>query len=163
MKKQAFALSPFDLNVLCTPPAFILSQDQTLHKMKMSWQMIIIADLSFALITFLCWVNKLWELSCISSVYWREFTLDTFVSRLSFSAVQFSKTMTRRLPRLPPSLWDSFNIIPHFTHFVNTFFQKKCTYYRHFFNIFGSIMHNVWKISPKRSLFDLYFTRYSLF
>jgi hypothetical protein len=22
----------FDLNVLCTPPAFILSQDQTLHK-----------------------------------------------------------------------------------------------------------------------------------
>ena len=24
--------SPFDLNVLCTPPAFILSQDQTLEQ-----------------------------------------------------------------------------------------------------------------------------------
>ena len=28
--KQASVLSPFDLHVLSTPPAFILSQDQTL-------------------------------------------------------------------------------------------------------------------------------------
>ena len=30
-KKQAFLLSPFDLHVLSTPPAFVLSQDQTLR------------------------------------------------------------------------------------------------------------------------------------
>jgi len=29
-KKQAFRISPLDLHVLSTPPAFILSQDQTL-------------------------------------------------------------------------------------------------------------------------------------
>ena len=28
-----FSISPFDLHVLSTPPAFILSQDQTLNKM----------------------------------------------------------------------------------------------------------------------------------
>ena len=28
----ASSLSPFDLHVLSTPPAFVLSQDQTLHK-----------------------------------------------------------------------------------------------------------------------------------
>jgi hypothetical protein len=32
---QASLASPFDLHVLSTPPAFILSQDQTLHKRKM--------------------------------------------------------------------------------------------------------------------------------
>ena len=30
-KKQAFLFRPFDLHVLGMPPAFILSQDQTLH------------------------------------------------------------------------------------------------------------------------------------
>ena len=30
-KKQAFSIPPFDLHVLGMPPAFILSQDQTLH------------------------------------------------------------------------------------------------------------------------------------
>lgn len=32
---QASLASPFDLHVLSTPPAFILSQDQTLHKKMM--------------------------------------------------------------------------------------------------------------------------------
>ena len=31
LKKASFPLRPFDLHVLSTPPAFILSQDQTLH------------------------------------------------------------------------------------------------------------------------------------
>jgi hypothetical protein len=30
--QRASSLSPFDLHVLSTPPAFILSQDQTLRK-----------------------------------------------------------------------------------------------------------------------------------
>jgi hypothetical protein len=33
VQAQAF---PFDLHVLSTPPAFVLSQDQTLHKSKIS-------------------------------------------------------------------------------------------------------------------------------
>ena len=30
--RRASSPSPFDLHVLSTPPAFVLSQDQTLHK-----------------------------------------------------------------------------------------------------------------------------------
>ena len=30
-KEASFSLFPFDLHVLSTPPAFVLSQDQTLH------------------------------------------------------------------------------------------------------------------------------------
>ena len=30
--KASFKIIPFDLHVLSTPPAFVLSQDQTLHK-----------------------------------------------------------------------------------------------------------------------------------
>ena len=33
LSKKASSLTPFDLHVLSTPPAFILSQDQTLYKM----------------------------------------------------------------------------------------------------------------------------------
>ena len=33
-KEASFFLLPFDLHVLSTPPAFILSQDQTLHNCK---------------------------------------------------------------------------------------------------------------------------------
>ena len=36
--QRASSLSPFDLHVLSTPPAFILSQDQTLRKRKMLQQ-----------------------------------------------------------------------------------------------------------------------------
>ena len=53
--------SPFDLNVLCTPPAFILSQDQTLEQIvfKPSPVKTLVSRACLALI--LCWV-------CLESV-----------------------------------------------------------------------------------------------
>ncbi|WP_222837121.1 hypothetical protein, partial [Ureibacillus thermophilus] len=33
-QKASFLIGPLDLHVLGTPPAFVLSQDQTLHKRK---------------------------------------------------------------------------------------------------------------------------------
>ena len=36
-KKASFLLLPFDLHVLSTPPAFVLSQDQTLHDRLFVW------------------------------------------------------------------------------------------------------------------------------
>ena len=35
-KGSVLSVSPFDLHVLSTPPAFVLSQDQTLHKRALS-------------------------------------------------------------------------------------------------------------------------------
>ena len=40
--KVNFRLSPFDLHVLCAPPAFILSQDQTLLLISVSFETLLI-------------------------------------------------------------------------------------------------------------------------
>ena len=51
--KASFQISPFDLHVLGMPPAFVLSQDQTLHKIFIPW----IACSSFTYLAFFGFLN----------------------------------------------------------------------------------------------------------
>ena len=94
---------PFDLNVLCTPPAFILSQDQTL-----------VLFLSYLLLTKGSF-NKI-EFYLFALYLFKEFSWFAQI-------VQFVRccSIFKVLP--VRSLADSFNIIPHEDPFVNTFFS----------------------------------------
>ena len=46
-KEASFLLLSFDLHVLSTPPAFVLSQDQTLHDRSFVWLDLFLALLKF--------------------------------------------------------------------------------------------------------------------
>src|SRR5699024_786206 len=67
-KKQAFSIPPFDLHVLGMPPAFILSQDQTLHCLSVSFFYAVVSSVfSFFIrtsigpseLTFPVWFSKI--------------------------------------------------------------------------------------------------------
>ena len=47
LKEASFLLLSFDLHVLSTPPAFVLSQDQTLHDRSFVWLDLFLALLKF--------------------------------------------------------------------------------------------------------------------
>ena len=47
LKEASFLLLSFDLHVLSTPPAFVLSQDQTLHDRLFVWLDLFLALLKF--------------------------------------------------------------------------------------------------------------------
>jgi hypothetical protein len=88
--------SPFDLHVLSTPPAFVLSQDQTLHKSFMEkpiWLFFVVSKL-------MTW-----------SIFVSEDVTRTFIW---FLVIQFS--------RFPLSC-DSLFSLHHFTNDVNCFFS----------------------------------------
>ncbi len=55
IREASFSSSPLDLHVLGTPPAFVLSQDQTLHKSYevslLAHFVVFVADLQFLRIT----------------------------------------------------------------------------------------------------------------
>ncbi len=124
--------APFDLNVLCTPPAFILSQDQTLDNL-------FILRLS-AVDTFYRALFR--SLTLLSSL--RSLRSNLFL-RISGSHKFFRRTASRQrvvfpfcfccsffnVPvRRPRSPADSLNILPHAPHFVNTFFQLFSLFFR---------------------------------
>ena len=107
---QALPCSPLDLHVLGTPPAFVLSQDQTL-----------IFDL-YSLKLSLC---------VTSCPYWNRlrffqrfpaFRRSTFSLPCLFSYVSFSRFVGSQLV----SLADSLVIVPHLPPPVNTFFKLFC-------------------------------------
>ena len=47
LKEASFLLLSFDLHVLSTPPAFVLSQDQTLHDRSFVWLDLFLTLLKF--------------------------------------------------------------------------------------------------------------------
>ena len=107
--------------MLCTPPAFILSQDQTLECLYLisPWRVQIISSAILASLTFV------WVVFVLSEIF--EFRSRTYLyACTSLFVVQFSMTVS--LPRFR----DSFVIISHHLLFVNTFFEifliffKKC-------------------------------------
>ena len=115
--------APFDLNVLCTPPAFILSQDQTLEQ-----------------IVFIP-VRENRQQICpsflIRSVYFFEYVLrftEAFVqknfenqhSQIFFACTSFSCCSIvndQSLFRGAPAFCDSLSSIPHSLAFVKRFFK----------------------------------------
>ena len=108
---------PFDLNVLCTPPAFILSQDQTLDQLYQ----IILPDASISRACL-----SLFAYFCLSSILFRItrscFTqLTVFFIRLF--ALYLSLCCSIFNDRSLPALANSFAIISQPFPFVNPFFS----------------------------------------
>ena len=105
--------TPFDLNVLCTPPAFILSQDQTLESLYLiSVSRVQICSSAFSSFSYFC-------LSCICSL--RNFRVPFLHILL---CLYFSLRCSIFNDRFAALFRDSFVIIPHLFPFVNTFFKS---------------------------------------
>ena len=102
-QKQAFNISPLDLHVLSTPPAFILSQDQTLM---------------FNLFLSHCWLSFFFSFSYLSIFFKISFSLLTWV--LFFQLFSFQGSLPFSLC---PPLGDSLISISHCSSPVNTFFK----------------------------------------
>ena len=116
--------------MLCTPPAFILSQDQTLEKIisqvpkHLKPSRAIYLSFTFCLSSIL---NKLWrDQYCTCNALY--FSL----------VVQFSMTIAVLLA-------DSLTILPHHSGFVNTFFR--------FFLLFFKKSFKAWFLASSTLLF----------
>ena len=106
--------------MLCTPPAFILSQDQTLEKI-ISY----LSSLSYNLFSSYSFLASFTLLSIYNS--FDEICTLLFALYLSL-VVQFSMTVCRLFR-------DSFVIIPHLLPFVNTFFKTFLSFFRGFLKL----------------------------
>ena len=104
---QALPCSPLDLHVLGTPPAFVLSQDQTL-----------IFDLYSLKLSLCVYFLSVLESTSLFSTFSR-FRRSTFSLPCLFSYVSFSRFVGSQLV----SLADSLVIISHLLPPVNTFLK----------------------------------------
>ena len=84
-------VTPFDLNVLCTPPAFILSQDQTLELIVLKSLFRVFQSVRAFFLSFFYF--------CLSSILFQNFTRSFFRTIFCFRfvllqslVVQFSMT-----------------------------------------------------------------------
>ena len=112
--------SPFDLNVLCTPPAFILSQDQTLEQIVYSLS----SDSRYLIraiySSFLLLFRVVFSLGFFDRFFFAlAFLLCTFFFCCSIVKFQF---FCRRFR-------DSFIILPLYLIFVKHFFQLFFIFY----------------------------------
>ena len=122
-------ITPFDLNVLCTPPAFILSQDQTLENIVSYHRSPDAKIYSRAFVALLLLFELYLTLFRIVRVY---FALLCLLCTSLF-VVQFSMTDPTRLsPRLCPRSRGDSIIISHCLPFVNTFFKTFLSFFRLF-------------------------------
>ena len=112
--------SPFDLNVLGTPPAFILSQDQTLDKwyfISLSRSKIWFVEFCFLAYSF-TYLKELYEIVFTISV---QVFLDFLVLCTFSSVVQFSRTAP---PHFQTLVFPRRNFsIPRMKTDVNRFFE----------------------------------------
>ena len=118
------SIRPFDLNVLCTPPAFILSQDQTLEiivlKHRLLCDPILLSSLALSFFYF-----------CLSSILICKNFRDPFQAFLAlyFSlVVQFSRIICHRF-------CGDLSIIPLSFRFVNTFCKSFFNFFQSFFKV----------------------------
>ena len=132
-KSLGFIISPFDLHVLSTPPAFILSQDQTLMLISLSWSKLTLANFFL----FYCfWVESLLRFVFLFS---EQFLLEfsglhycLFVKVLSSylevvaSAVSFATKMSISLP-----IYIVNTIFYFFLHFSCFYFSTKKMLQKH--------------------------------
>ena len=107
--------SPFDLHVLSVPPAFVLSQDQTLYKSCIS---ISLSCIEIYPVHNACVITAFFSLVLTFSLLPNLLGQKGISRVVTFSCiVWFSRCCVRSL------LWDSFNIISHLFEFVKYFFQ----------------------------------------
>ena len=139
---QALPCSPLDLHVLGTPPAFVLSQDQTLifdlYSLKLSLCVYFLSVLESTSLfsTFSCFRRSTFSLPCL------------------FSYVSFSRFVGSQLV----SLADSLFIVPQSLLRVNTFSKV----FRFFFILFRIyehcsvvfiIIHSIFRTIMKKTRF----------
>ena len=118
--------SPFDLNVLCTPPALILSQYQTLEIMvskRLGEESIKSISSLIAHLLFFRVVFSLSEFTRFSSHILHAFACP-FASYLSLT-VQFSRTVRH------PLLRGDLHIIAQLKELVNPFLKKSLKNFLH--------------------------------
>ena len=107
--------SPFDLNVLCTPPAFILSQDQTLEKSLSKKNS---SESFHSLFTLV------FELYNLCTHFFFELTRFFTNFFLSFVSLHRCSIFKDRSFAASQSLAHSLYIISHYPAFVKTFLQS---------------------------------------
>ena len=111
----------FDLNVLCTPPAFILSQDQTLEQIVLhpTFQS---AEICSSLIRSFTFLSMCLEfLQDMLSKNFRDFRTCFFLLVLSSPVVQLSMINHRSYALLRGGAYCDSIIIPHPALFVKRF------------------------------------------
>ncbi len=123
--EQAPSITPFDLNVLGTPPAFILSQDQTLKILYLMPQLLasalnLISSCLFALAYF--------SLLLFKGIV--EISLSSTLSVSILCALYFLSLFNFQGPSRRPLLGDSLTIISPLFPIVNIFFEKIFIFFR---------------------------------
>ena len=118
LRCQPKSTSPFDLHVLGTPPAFVLSQDQTLELNPDHLRSISIPQ---ALVYFF------WPLTLVFSLAGPSNLLDRFLNYLlvsrSFALYSFQGAPRALSPALSSVPSARLNMIPNRSSVVNSFFQ----------------------------------------
>ena len=152
--EQAPPITPFDLNVLGTPPAFILSQDQTLKNIvsnvhPLGYTSNLFSSLSFfALLLLYSLFKGIVEISLSS-------TLIRSVS-ITFCALYLLSLFNFQGPSPLPLFRDSLTIISPLPLFVNTFFQL-------FLRFFSFVNFTLKDVIDKGEFFDIFYTKTALF
>ena len=125
--------------MLCTPPAFILSQDQTLESLYLisPWRVQICSS-AFSSFSYFC-------LSCICSL--RNFRVPFLHILL---CLYFSLRCSIFNDRFAALFRDSFVIISHLSTIVNRFFEIFSNFFKKFFRGAQTprIYNNLGKLSP---------------
>ena len=163
------AICPFDLNVLCTPPAFILSQDQTLECWYLNNDLSSIKSISelwFSSLTFLEWIVLLLfdKRNCRDSTLISH--LSSFVQFLMLFNFQGSGACLLRFlsPRSTAYLLYHIQLrlsrgfLKFFKNFFSLFLQKLHTFALFhatfiFYHIFFALSIPFWKFLFLKSIF----------
>jgi hypothetical protein len=118
-----YSISPLDLHVLGTPPAFVLSQDQTLKLNIYSHY----CDFNNRL-------NLLKRINLLASLYCLVFKDHLLISLAKFSSLicKCSRTSSAGLLFVCQRLTPTFTMIPKYVLFVNIFFKSFFTLCRIF-------------------------------
>ena len=113
--------SPFDLNVLCTPPAFILSQDQTLELIVSYLTYRQLKSIRAFFLSFFYFLESC-TLFKLTDLYFALFMLCTCLC-CSIVKVQFAFSWKQVPFGSMSRILRSFVIIPHLICFVKRFFK----------------------------------------
>ena len=117
-------VTPFDLNVLCTPPAFILSQDQTLELIVLKSLFRVFQSVRAFFLSFFYF--------CLSSILFQNFTRSFFrtifllsLCTSSISCCSIFNDQLRCLSKYTASLLYHIHmsLVKCFFHLFKTFFE----------------------------------------
>ena len=137
-------ITPFDLNVLCTPPAFILSQDQTLELIVLKSLFRVFQSVRAFFLSFFYF--------CLSSILFQNFTRSFFRTIFCFRfvllqslVVQFSMTNCAVSQNIQLRYYITSTQALSSAFFI--FFGLFCTFFRLVINATSLYYHITFKMS----------------